>query len=300
MESAGQRLDHFLAISPLGISRSQAQKLIALEKVRINGELAPSKTKVKAGQKVRVEVMEAAPDHIKAQKIPLDVVYEDKDLLIINKPAGLVVHPGAGHSEGTLLNALAHRLGQAKIERLGLVHRLDKDTTGCLVVAKNEKAFKSLTKQIATHEAGRTYLALVWGRVEEEEGTIDAPLGRSRMDRRKFTIRVDHGKASITHFKVKERFVHATLLEVRLETGRTHQIRAHLLSIGRPIIGDPGYGGSLQGIPKTVRDLVHAAMNRQALHAWKLKLAQPSGRKAIEALAPIPKDFEKLLALLRR
>lgn len=299
-----QRLDLYLAQSKkLKLSRSQIQKFITQGMVLVDGEAGVSKTPLKTGQQVTVNIPEVKASLSKAQDIPLDVLVEDKDLIIINKPAGLVVHPGAGNPDGTVINALLHHLGP-KIqvifgtERPGIVHRLDKDTSGCMVVAKTQKAFESLSRQIGEHSAGRTYLALVWGKFDENSGTIDAPLGRSRLDRRKFAVRLEKGKHAITHFKVKERFTHATLLELKLETGRTHQIRAHLLSIGRPVVGDPQYGLPPGSLPPTLLQQVRKAIPRQALHAWKLDLKHPSSGKPLHAQAPIPDDFLQARELL--
>jgi 23S rRNA pseudouridine1911/1915/1917 synthase len=216
-----------------------------------------------------------------------------------------VVHPGAGHEDGTLANALLFHLGpkiQALFgaERPGIVHRLDKDTSGCMVVAKSEKAFRSLAKQISSHEAGRTYLALVWGRMDEDRGLIDAPLGRSQTDRRKFAVRLERGKEARTHFIVKERFIHGCLLELKLETGRTHQIRAHMLSIGRPIVNDPEYGAAPQSVPSSLREALRKSISRQALHAWKLDLEHPISGKKLSLTAPIPADFLAATKLLRK
>jgi 23S rRNA pseudouridine1911/1915/1917 synthase len=180
------------------------------------------------------------------------------------------------------------------------VHRIDKDTSGCLAVAKTEKAFRSLSAQIAEHAAGRVYLALCWGRFDEDQGLIDAPLGRSRTDRRKFAVRLEKGKEARTHFKVMERYTHACLLELRLETGRTHQIRAHLLSIGRPIVGDQDYGAVPSGVPSALRDALKKLIPRQALHAWKLELKHPVSGKPLALEAPIPADFLAAQALLRK
>jgi 23S rRNA pseudouridine1911/1915/1917 synthase len=300
----GQRLDLYLAQSGvLKRSRSQIQKFIDQGLVLVDNETAKSKLPLKAGQKVDVRIPKVKASASKAQNIPLDVLFEDKEVIIINKPAGLVVHPGAGNPDGTVINALLHHLGpkiQAIFgtERPGIVHRLDKDTSGCMVVAKTQKAFESLSRQIGEHSAGRTYLALVWGKFDENQGTIDAPLGRSRLDRRKFAVRLEKGKRAVTHFKVKERFTHAALLELKLETGRTHQIRAHLLSIGRPVVGDPQYGLPPGSLPPSLLQQVRKAIPRQALHAWKLDLKHPLTGKPLHAEAPVPEDFLSARKLL--
>jgi 23S rRNA pseudouridine1911/1915/1917 synthase len=305
-DAKGQRLDAWLAAHPkLDLSRSRLHALIGEGAVLLEGEKVAAKTLLRTAQKITLNLPEVKAAKLKSQKIPLNILFEDKDLLIINKPAGLVVHPGAGHADGTLANALLYHLG-AKIqalfgsERPGIVHRLDKDTSGCLVVAKSERAFKSLSKQIASHEAGRTYLALTWGRFDEDKGLIDAPLGRSQTDRRKFAVRLERGKEARTHFVVKERFVHGCLLQLKLETGRTHQIRAHLLSIGRPIVSDPEYGGTPQSVPAKLRDALKKAIPRQALHAWKLDVVHPVTRKPLSVEAPIPADFKAAEKLLRK
>jgi 23S rRNA pseudouridine1911/1915/1917 synthase len=299
-----QRLDLFLAASAeLKLSRSQIQKHIEAGRVKVDGEAVKSKWPLKAGQEVRVEIPGPEKAHSKAEAIPLNIIFEDKEVLVINKPAGLVVHPGAGNPDGTLVNALLHHLGKKiqvifSSERPGIVHRLDKDTSGCMVVAKTQKAFESLSKQIAVHSAGRTYQALAWGRFDEDEGSIDAPLGRSRMDRRKFAVRLERGKRAVTHFKVLRRYTLATRLELRLETGRTHQIRAHLLSIGRPIVGDPHYGLAPGSVPSSLVQALRKVIPRQALHAWKLEFKHPLSGKSVLCEAPIPKDFLDAEALL--
>ncbi|MES2202071.1 MAG: RluA family pseudouridine synthase [candidate division FCPU426 bacterium] len=292
-----KRLDLFLATAPeLSLSRSQIQKLVESGAVLLDGVRVKSKHPLETGQRIQIDLPVDRPSLLRSQKIPFGILYEDKDLIVVNKPAGLVVHPGAGNPDGTLVNALIEHLGPGLqtifgSQRPGLVHRLDKDTSGCMVVAKTQDAFKSLTKQIGDHSAGRTYLALVWGRFDEDEGSIDAPLGRSGADRRKFAVRMERGKRAVTHFKVRERFTHAVLLELRLETGRTHQIRAHLSSIGRPIVGDPDYGHAPASLPPALAAAIRKAIPRQALHAWKLELEHPSTGKRMVSEAPIPEDF---------
>jgi 23S rRNA pseudouridine1911/1915/1917 synthase len=273
--------------------------------VTLDGEQVAPKTALKEGQRLEVALGIPLSSRLEAEDIDLDVLFEDKEFLVLNKPAGLVVHPGAGHSGGTLANALLHYFRKSKSLpgesfRPGILHRIDKDTSGCLAVAKTPLAFRSLSKQIGSHEAGRRYLALVWGSFSEEAGVIDAPLGRSRQDRKKISVRMEHGKEARTHFEVRERFRHASYIELRLETGRTHQIRAHLQSISRPILNDPLYARTPASVPAALAVALKNAIPRQALHAWKLELKHPKTGKILKIEAPLPPDFQKALKILRK
>ncbi len=284
---AGLRLDQALAKLLPEESRSRLAKLIEEGKVRVDGKQIAAKIKLKSGERVEVVLaprLEAGVHHPEA--IALAIVHEDEDILVVDKPAGLVVHPGSGNREGTLLNALLHHApAAATLARAGIVHRLDKDTSGLLVVARNEAAQFSLVRQLQARTMKRTYLALVRGKVRAA-GTVDAPIGRHPVHRTRMAV-VAGGKPAVTHYRVRTRLVAHTLLECDLETGRTHQIRVHLASIGHPIEGDPVYA------PRGEKRL-----GRQALHAWKLAFRHPRTDKPVRFESPLPADFRDLLAAL--
>jgi 23S rRNA pseudouridine1911/1915/1917 synthase len=288
LELAGLRLDQALARLMPGESRSRLAKLIESGHVRVDGEPAAVRAKVKSGEAVEVTLVPRPSDNaFRPEAIALDVVHEDDDVLVIDKPAGLVVHPGSGNWEGTMLNALLHHAPALReLPRAGIVHRLDKDTSGLIVVAKNEAAQLDLVRQLQARTVKRTYLALVRGHVATP-GIVDAPIGRHPVQRTRMAI-VPTGKPAVTHYRVRETLPRHTLLECDLETGRTHQIRVHLASIGHPIEGDPVYAGRAA-----------AKLGRQALHAWKLAFAHPRGRAPLRFEAPIPADFRALLKSLR-
>lgn len=298
-EYAGLRLDQTLARLLPEHSRSRLQGWLRAGRVRVEGvAVVDAKRKIWGGEQIEVE---AAPDADAladvAEDIALTVVHEDEDILVIDKPAGLVVHPGSGNRAGTLLNALLHHApGLAAIPRAGIVHRLDKDTSGLLVVAKTLAAQTDLVRQLQARTVSRHYLALVHGRVPQG-GTVDAPIGRHPTQRIKMAV-VAGGREARTHYQVRERFAQATLLECRLETGRTHQIRVHMASIGHPLVGDPTYGR--RGV---VRDGAVTsplfAFPRQALHAARLALVHPGSGIELTWESPLPADFALLLAQLR-
>jgi len=286
---AGLRLDQALARLLPGESRSRLARLIDEGHVRVDGAQVPGKRKVKSGEAVEVSLVPRQEESaFRPEAIALDVVHEDGDVLVVNKPAGLVVHPGSGNWAGTMLNALLHHAPiLEQLPRAGIVHRLDKDTSGLLVVAKNEPAQNCLVKQLAARTVKRTYLALVRGRLARA-GTVDAPIGRDPRHRTRMAV-ARGGKPAVTHYRVKKSLANHTLLECRLETGRTHQIRVHLASIGHPIEGDRVYGGRAK-----------SAFPRQALHAWKLEFDHPSSGKPVAFEAPLPEDFSALLEALRK
>jgi 23S rRNA pseudouridine1911/1915/1917 synthase len=292
-EHAGQRLDQSLARLFPDFSRSRLQAWLAAGRIIVDGARAESARKVRGGE---VLMLAAAPDprevSFVAEPIPLSIVYEDEALIVIDKPAGLVVHPGSGNWSGTLLNGLlAQWPALAGVPRAGIVHRLDKDTTGLLVVARTLAAQTDLVRQLQARTVRREYLALVAGRVDRG-GVVDAPIGRHPRERTMMAVVVT-GKSAITHYEVLERFVSCTLLRCRLETGRTHQIRVHLTSIGHPLVGDPVYGS--RGI------VAHAvAFGRQALHAERLGLRHPVSGAAVNWTSPLPADMAALLAGLPR
>ncbi len=323
-EGAGQRLDHYLAARPElvaeSLSRTRIKSLIESGSVWLDEApaLAP-KTKLRAGQIVEVDVPEPAPAEPQAENIPLDVRFEDEFLVVLNKPAGLVVHPGAGHETGTLVNALIGHCGESLsgiggVKRPGIVHRLDKDTSGLLVVAKTDAAHQGLSRLFADHGRSlpltREYLAICWGAPDRPSGTIDAPLGRHAIQREKMAVVGQaRGREAITHWRVLEKFGAdrdgrpvASLIACELETGRTHQIRVHLASIGHPLLGDEVYGAGF----KTKANLLSfraqqalVALGRQALHARALGFEHPVTREALLFESEPPEDFQNLLEALR-
>jgi 23S rRNA pseudouridine1911/1915/1917 synthase len=296
-DGPGGRVDRYVA-DATGLSRSYVQKLISAGRLTAAGEPLRANTIVGAGTELRLEVPEATPlDLSPAPEIVLRVVYEDDDLLIIDKPAGLVVHPSAGHASGTLVNALlAHGDGStwggiAGVQRPGIVHRLDRDTSGLLMVARRDSAQASLMAQLKARRIKKTYQALVQGSVSAAVGRIEAPIGRDPKHRTRMAV-VPDGRASVTGYRVRERFVDWTLLDLDLVTGRTHQIRVHLDAIGHPVAGDRVYGtGTSRRGPE--------GLDRLFLHAWRLELTSPSTGELIRATAPLPPELEHVLATLR-
>ena len=293
-ECAGLRLDQALARLLPEHSRSRLAAWVKQGKVSLNDTAADARRKVWGGERVAIAAV-ALPEEAAQQPedIPLTVVYEDGHVLVVNKPAGLVAHPGSGNWQGTLLNALLHQAPQlAGVPRAGIVHRLDKDTSGLLVVAKTLEAQTDLVRQLAARTVKRQYLALAHGRVARD-GLVDAPIGRHPVQRTKMAV-VASGRAARTHYRVLERFAQATLLECALETGRTHQIRVHMAELGHPLVGDPVYG------PRRRAQGVLADFPRQALHAWRLALVHPATGAEQAWEAPLPEDFAELLESLRK
>ena len=244
---SGTRIDRYLAEKDSGFSRSFIQKLLKDGQVTVGGKSAKSNYKVREDDSIHLEVPDSSEPDIVPEDIPLDILYEDEDVLIVNKPKGMVVHPAAGHYQGTLVNAVMAHCGDSLsgingVMRPGIVHRIDKDTTGALLVCKNDIAHRDLAEQLKCHSIRRRYRAVVQGNLKEDEGTIEGPIGRHPTDRKKMAINHKNGKDAITHYKVLERFGEATYVECRLETGRTHQIRVHMASIGHPLLGDTLYG----------------------------------------------------------
>ena len=295
-DCAGMRLDSALARLYPEHSRSRLQDWLKAGLIRLDGAPAEGKRRVLGGERIDVaEALTAIPTTAhQAEDRALPIVFEDETLIVIDKPAGLVVHPGNGNPAGTLLNALLHHAPQlAGIPRAGIVHRLDKDTSGLLVVAKTLAAQTDLVRQLQARTVKRHYLALALG-VIEHGGTIDAPLGRHPVQRTKMAVVRSGGREARTHYLVRERFAKATLLECRLETGRTHQIRVHLAARGHPLAGDPTYGKTRSG------DARLDAFRRQALHAWQLALVHPASQREMHWEAPLPADFAQLLDDLRK
>ncbi|MGQ9838049.1 MAG: RluA family pseudouridine synthase [Cyanobacteriota bacterium] len=292
----GSRLDRGLAQQLPDLSRSRLQQLIREGQVWLNGHPCLDKNRpLQAGDEVEVRIPAAAPLTLQPERIPLDILYEDADLIVINKPRDLVVHPAPGHSSGTLVHALLahcpHLSGINGSQRPGIVHRLDKDTTGALVIAKQDQAHQHLQAQIQAKTARRIYLGVVYGRPAQSQGTVSAPIGRHPVDRRKMAV-VDppRGRPAVTHWQLLERLGNYSLMQFELETGRTHQIRVHAAHLRLPIVGDPLYTQSKSSPVK---------LRGQALHAWKLSLIHPRTGEAIQFTAPLPEEFERLLRQLR-
>ncbi len=300
---AGQRMDSFLlaALRQQGdaagapLSRSAVQRLLEAGGVRLDGRPAAKNDRLRGGEQIAVTLPEPEPLNVEPQNIPLDIVYEDADLLVVNKPKGMVVHPAPGNPDGTLVNALLwHCAGSLSgingVLRPGIVHRIDKDTSGLLLVAKNDAAHISLSEQIAAHTARRTYCAVVHGIIREDAGTVDRPIGRSERDRKKYCVTDKNAKRAVTHFTVLERFRDYTLLRLMLETGRTHQIRVHMAALGHPVAGDMVYG--FKNEPKQ--------LNGQCLHACEIVFTHPRTGERMQFCAPLPAYFEKFLNGLQR
>lgn len=291
---AGVRIDSVIAKHLPDYTRSYIQKLIKEENVLINDEKIKANYKCKENDRVKVMIPPPVEVDIKPEPIALEIVYEDDDVLIINKPKGMVVHPSAGHWTGTLVNGLMYhcksQLSGINGElRPGIVHRIDRDTTGLLMVCKNDTAHRDLAAQLKEHSITRRYIALVRDNIVEDEGTVDAPIGRHKTERKKMAINYANGKHAVTHYKVLERFGQYTLIQCQLETGRTHQIRVHMASIRHPLVGDTVYGGDKQPF----------SLQGQCLHAKVLGFIHPVTKAYMEFEAPLPEYFEQLLAKLR-
>lgn len=286
---SGTRLDTYLAAILDGISRSYIQKLISEQYILINSRPVKANYKIKTADQVFVEIPDAAPIDILPEPMDLDIVYEDGDLLIVNKPMGMVVHPAHGHYHGTLVNGLlAHCTDLSGINgkmRPGIVHRIDKDTSGLLMIAKNDMAHQHLAAQLKEHSTKRAYYALVQGVLSEPAGLIDAPIGRHETERKKMAVNLKNGKEARTHYYVKERFARNTFIECRLETGRTHQIRVHMAYLGHPLVGDPLYGTRKNNLD----------FPGQALHAYALGFIHPRTEEPLYFEAPLPQHFQTVL-----
>ncbi|MBR8836611.1 MAG: RluA family pseudouridine synthase [Stigonema ocellatum SAG 48.90 = DSM 106950] len=298
VENNTDRLDRYLSQQLQDLSRSRIQQLIEQSHVQLNGKICTSKKiAVKTGDRITLEIPAAEPLQLQPENVPLDILYEDDSLLILNKPAGLVVHPAPGHPDGTLVNAiLAHcpnLPGIGGVQRPGIVHRLDKDTTGAIAIAKTEIAHQHLQMQLKAKTARREYLGIVHGAPKTESGTIDLPIGRHPVDRKKMAVvPVEQGgRQAVTHWLLKERLGNYTLMHFQLETGRTHQIRVHSTQIGHPIVGDPVYSSGRT---------VGVNLPGQALHAWRLRLEHPVHGNWIEVTATPPVEFTRLLQVLRQ
>ncbi len=293
-EECDTRIDRVLASLDAGMSRSYLQKLIKDGQVFVNGSSCKNNYKVKKNDLITLMIPDEEEIDVAPEDIPLTILYEDDQLLVIDKPKDMVVHPAAGHSSGTLVNALLYHCGHELsgingVLRPGIVHRIDKDTTGALVVCKTDLAHRSLAQQLSVHSITRRYRAIVWDNMKEDEGTVNAPIGRHPHDRKKMAINEKNGKSAVTHYRVLERFGRFTYIECRLETGRTHQIRVHMASIGHPLLGDEIYG--------LRRSKFH--LQGQCLHAMILGFIHPTSGIYMEFEAPLPAYFENLLGKLR-
>lgn len=295
-EFSGVRLDKCLADVFPELSRSYLQKLLKSECVLVNGKQIKSNYRVNTGDSVELEVPEAVEPEIVPEKMDLDIVYEDHDIIIVNKPKGMVVHPAAGHYSGTLVNGLMEHCkddlsGINGVMRPGIVHRIDMDTTGVLIVCKNDRAHSAVAEQLKVHSITRKYYAIVHGVVKEEDGLVNAPIGRHPTDRKKMSINEKNGKEAVTHYRVLRRFRRFTYVECQLETGRTHQIRVHMASIGHPLLGDQVYGPS---------KCPFNGLQGQTLHAGVLGIVHPATGAYMEFQAPLPEYFEIMLKRLEQ
>ena len=291
-EHAGVRLDAFLSADG-ALTRSQAARLIAEGRVRVNGKPAAKSARLSGGETVTVDVPQLRETALPPQDIPLDVVYEDDDVIVVNKPTGLVVHPAPGHPDGTLVNALLHHCGDSLSgiggeKRPGIVHRIDRDTSGLIIAAKNDAAHLALSAQLKDHSLSRTYECLVTGNMKQDSGTVDAPIGRSSADRKKMAV-VPTGRRAVTHWEVVARYPGVTHLRCRLETGRTHQIRVHMAYIGHPILGDTVYGAK-KPVP---------GLTGQCLLATGLRFIHPRTGEPVELHCPLPPEFTAMLQKLQ-
>lgn len=301
---AGDRLDRFLARHTT-FSRARVQRWLKAGLVLVNGRVEPAKYLVRAGDRLTLTPPPPEPSPLVAEALPLDIVFEDQDIIVVNKPPGLVVHPGAGHRGGTLLNALLAHCPELKdigdVNRPGLVHRLDKDTSGLLVAAKTTLAHEALVRQFQSRLVEKTYVALVWGRFKAKEGVIEKEIGRHPSTRQKMSVHARRGKVAVTHWRVLQEFGPLTLVELKPKTGRTHQLRVHLAFLGHPVVGDAAYGGGAARFKdhpklKALKPLV----TRQLLHAQFLGFIHPRTGEAVALEAPLPEDFQTVLALLQR
>lgn len=289
-----ERLDKWLADAVSGLSRSYIQKCIKEGNALVNGIPQKANYRLRVDDEVSFSIPEAVEPEIVAEEIPLSILFEDNDVLVVDKPKGLVVHPAPGHYSGTLVNAvLYHCKGQLSgingVLRPGIVHRIDRDTTGSLIICKNDLAHNAIATQLKAHSLNRSYRAIVHGVVKEDEGKVDASIGRDEKDRKRMAVNQKNGKPAVTHYKVLERFREYTYIECRLETGRTHQIRVHMTSIGHPLLGDEVYGAR--------KSPFH--LEGQTLHAYLLGFQHPATGEYVEVTAPLPAYFQKLLEILK-
>lgn len=294
---AGKRLDVF-ASEAFGVSRASAQKHVANGALTVNGSVKDKNYRIRVGDRLTFVLPEPAPSAVEAQDLPLEIVYEDADLAVVNKPKGMVVHPAPGNPDRTMVNALLYRLnglsGVGGVIRPGIVHRIDKNTSGLLLVAKNDETHLALSEQIKNHAFTRRYAAIVVGNLADDKGTVNAPIGRHPVNRKRMAV-VKDGREAVTDYRVLERFPGYCLVELTLYTGRTHQIRVHMAHLGHPVLGDSLYGAGRTPFEKKHREL----LTEQTLHARDLGFVHPRTGKYMEFSAPLPSYFEKLIKLLR-
>jgi 23S rRNA pseudouridine1911/1915/1917 synthase len=299
---AGERLDRFVVGQLPALSRAAIQRLIKDELIRVNGRKTKANHLVRAGESVTVTVPEPRATEVRAEAIPLDVLFEDEDLLVVNKPPGMTVHPAVGNLEHTLVNALLHHCagslsGIGGELRPGIVHRLDKDTSGCMVVAKSDAAHQALSEQFQGREVTKIYLALVAGSPRRDSGVIQANIGRHRIHRQKMAVDHERGRRAVTEYRVVEHFAEHALLEASIHTGRTHQIRVHLSWLGHPVLGDATYGKKTHVLGRDNKAVI--VVPRQMLHAWRLGFKHPRTGKPMQFEAPLPKDIQDVLQQIR-
>lgn len=300
---AKNRLDIFLSQKLPELTRSRIKNLIEGGLVYLNSKPAKAGVKIKTGDKIAITIPLPQVIAAEPEKIQMDILYEDKHIIVINKPPGLTVHPGAGRAKGTLVNALLYHCkdlsGIGGALRPGIVHRIDKDTSGVIIAAKTDKAHQSLSQQFKEHSIKRRYLTIVWGVVKNDEGTIDLPIGRHISERKKMSVRAKRGRRAVTHYRVIKRFNNFTLLEASLETGRTHQIRVHLSAIHHPVAGDPVYGkkNMPSGLSPKLTMLLKN-LKRQALHAQTLGIIHPETKEYLEFTSPLPDDMNTVMRAL--
>ncbi len=300
-EQKGERLDRFLS-AQMDVTRSAVERLLSEGAVSVLGGDAVKNYRLRGGETVTVILEDPAPAEAQPENIPLDIVYEDDDIIVVNKPQGMVVHPAAGNESGTLVNALLYHCGDSLsgvggVVRPGIVHRIDKDTSGLLVVAKNDFAHNALSEQLKTHTVSRLYHAITVGNLREDTGTVNKPIARHPVDRKRMAIaKAGDGREAITHYEVMERFGAFAYVRCRLETGRTHQIRVHMASLGHPLLGDPVYGGDGTQFQSRHKALFAG----QCLHAAELRLIHPRTAREMSFSAPLPANFDTVLALLRK
>lgn len=295
-EFEGERIDRFITLSLHDFSRTFIQKLVADGNISVNAKSCKSSYRVKSGDEIKIVTPDAVVPDILPLNIPLEILYEDNDVLVVNKPKNMVVHPAPGHFDDTLVNAVMYHCGDNLsgingVMRPGIVHRIDKDTTGSVIICKNDRSHESIAAQLKEHSIKREYLAIVCGVIEEDSGTVDKPIGRMNNDRKKMCVNASVSKNAVTHYEVLERFDKFTLVKCILETGRTHQIRVHMASIGHPVAGDEVYGNGVK---------TPIATNGQALHAQILGFRHPVTGEFIETVAPLPEYFEKFLKILKK
>lgn len=294
-DESGERIDKFLSRNCENLSRSYIQKLLKDGNIIVNKLAVKANYKIASGDVIHIRIPESEPLDILPENIPLDILYEDSDILIVNKPKGMVVHPSPGHYTHTLVNAVLYHCGGNLsgingVIRPGIVHRIDMNTTGSLLICKNDRAHQILAEQLKEHSITRRYHAIVHGNIKEDSGTVDAPIGRHPADRKKMSTKSQHGRHAVTHYRVLERFGSYTYIECELETGRTHQIRVHMSSIGHPILGDDVYGPARCPFK----------LEGQTLHAKTLGIIHPSTKEYMEFDAPLPQYFQNLLTMLRK